>query len=60
MADLVFVAATLAFFALCVLYVNWCDRIIGGDNFTPEQSRENSSEATTVSSTNQEKTEVSV
>lgn len=33
MADLIFVLATVAFFALCVLYVNWCDRIIGPDNF---------------------------
>ncbi len=30
MADVVFIAITIAFFALCVLYVNWCDRIIGG------------------------------
>ena len=31
MADIVFVAIALAFFALCVLYVKWCDRIIGRD-----------------------------
>lgn len=34
MADLIFVAATFAFFAICVLYVNWCDHIIGPDDFT--------------------------
>jgi hypothetical protein len=31
MADIGFVAIALAFFALCVLYVRWCDRIIGDD-----------------------------
>jgi hypothetical protein len=28
MADVVFVLVILAFFALCVLYVRFCDRII--------------------------------
>ena len=36
MGDLIFVAATIAFFAIAVLYVNWCDRIIGPDEFTSE------------------------
>ncbi len=31
MTDLVLVVATLAFIALCVVYVGWCDRIIGDD-----------------------------
>ncbi len=31
MADLVFVAIALAFFAICVLYVRWCDMIMGPD-----------------------------
>jgi hypothetical protein len=31
MADIVFVAIGLAFFALCVLYVRWCDNIMGPD-----------------------------
>ncbi len=31
MADIVFVAIALAFFAICVLYVRWCDIIIGPD-----------------------------
>ncbi|WP_017537409.1 hypothetical protein [Nocardiopsis halophila] len=30
MADLVFVGAAAAFFALCVAYVRGCDRIISG------------------------------
>jgi hypothetical protein len=29
--DIVFIALALAFFALCVLYVVWCDHIIGRD-----------------------------
>lgn len=33
MGDLIFVLVTLAFFAICVAYVNWCDRIIGPDEF---------------------------
>ena len=31
MADLVFIAIVVAFFALCVGYVRVCDRIIGPD-----------------------------
>ena len=31
MADIVFVAIALAFFALCVLYIRWCDIIMGPD-----------------------------
>ena len=29
MADLVLVALIIAFTALCVAYISWCDRIIG-------------------------------
>ena len=29
MADLVYVAVIAGFFAVCVSYVNWCDRMIG-------------------------------
>jgi hypothetical protein len=36
MADIILVAATLAFIAICVGYVNWCDRIIGRDDFGSE------------------------
>jgi hypothetical protein len=36
MADLIFIALLIAFFALCVVYVQWCDRIIGPDEFTAE------------------------
>ena len=31
MADLVFILITFAFFAVCVAYVQVCDRIIGPD-----------------------------
>ena len=31
MADIVYIAIVLTFFAICVFYVNWCDRIIGAD-----------------------------
>ena len=34
MADIVFVAIVVAFFALCVGYVRVCDRIIGPDPST--------------------------
>lgn len=32
MRDLVMVATVVAFFALAVLYVRWCDRIVGPDD----------------------------
>jgi hypothetical protein len=35
MADLVFVAVTVAFFAICVLYVRACDHIVGPDDVGP-------------------------
>ena len=35
MADVIFIAITIAFFLICVAYVNWCDRIIGPDDFGP-------------------------
>lgn len=31
MADVIFIAVALTFFAVCALYVKWCDRIIGPD-----------------------------
>ncbi len=31
MADVIFVAIFLAFTALCIAYIAWCDRIIGPD-----------------------------
>ena len=31
MRDVVMVAVTTAFFALCLAYVRWCDHIIGPD-----------------------------
>ncbi len=33
MSDFIFIAATLVFFAICALYVSWCDKIIGPDTF---------------------------
>jgi hypothetical protein len=36
MADVIFVAAIVAFFALSALYVTWCDRIIGPDDFSTD------------------------
>ena len=36
MADLIFIAVICAFFALCVLYIRWCDRMIGPDDFAAE------------------------
>lgn len=37
MADLIFVSILVAFFALCVMYLKWCDRIIGRDDFGTER-----------------------
>ena len=33
MSDVIFVVATIVFFAICALYVHWCDQIIGPDDF---------------------------
>jgi hypothetical protein len=33
MSDVIFIGATIAFFAICALYVHWCDKIIGPDEF---------------------------
>lgn len=32
MADVILVALIVAFIAICVAYVSWCDRIIGADD----------------------------
>jgi hypothetical protein len=40
MSDFVFVVATIAFYAICALYVNWCDRIVGPDEFRSERRDE--------------------
>jgi hypothetical protein len=37
MADVIFVAVLVAFFALAALYVTWCDHIIGPDDFKPDE-----------------------
>jgi hypothetical protein len=36
-ADLIFVSIIIAFFALCIVYLKWCDRIIGPDEFVAVQ-----------------------
>jgi hypothetical protein len=38
MSDFIFIAATVVFFAICALYVKWCDKIIGPDDFKSEAS----------------------
>ena len=35
MEDVLFIAGTVAFFALGVAYIRFCDRIIGPDSATP-------------------------
>ena len=34
MSDLIFIAATIVFYAICALYVRWCDTIVGPDDFS--------------------------
>ena len=51
MADLVFVAALCTFFALCVIYVHWCNRLIGPDNFKPDVPAESIDAAGATNST---------
>jgi hypothetical protein len=48
MADVVFVAIALAFFAICALYVRWCDIIIGPDEVSSTRSAEEPNELATV------------
>jgi len=31
MSDLIIIAATIVFFAMCTIDVKWCDKIIGPD-----------------------------
>ena len=38
MADVIYVGVICAFFALCVVYIRWCDRIIGPDDLTAPAS----------------------
>ena len=37
MADLIYVSIFLAFTALCVAYISWCDRIIGADHAAADE-----------------------
>jgi hypothetical protein len=64
MADIILVAVTLAFIAVCVGYVNWCDRIIGPDDFGRETDQfvadiTGASADVTARATTEEATEVS-
>jgi hypothetical protein len=47
MSDVIFIAATIVFFAICALYVHWCDKIIGPDDFhsTSDENNEALDEA---------------
>lgn len=38
MADLVYISIIVAFFALCVVYLRWCDRIIGPDESSADRN----------------------
>ena len=40
MSDFIFIAATIVFFALCTLYVKWCDKIIGPDELRSDPQNE--------------------
>jgi hypothetical protein len=40
MADVVYVGIVCAFFALCVIYIRWCDRIIGSDEPVAQRADE--------------------
>lgn len=37
MRDVIMLAVTTAFFALCLAYVRWCDHIIGPDPIEPTE-----------------------
>ena len=60
MADVVFVAVIIAFFALSALYVTWCDRIIGPDSFSGESGDSDTAEPSSISAIAAERTEVTV
>jgi hypothetical protein len=40
MSDFIFIAATIVFFAMCTLYVKWCDKIIGPDEVQTDAHNE--------------------
>jgi hypothetical protein len=40
MSDFIFIAATIVFFAICTLYVKWCDKIIGSDELHTDAQNE--------------------
>jgi len=48
MADVIIVAAIVAFFVLSALYVTWCDRILGADDFAVEPAADEALEPEAV------------
>lgn len=48
MRDLLMLLLTGAFFALCVAYVQWCDRIIGPDPAEPSTGEPQREGAATI------------
>ena len=40
MSDFIFIAATIVFFAICTLYIKWCDKIIGPDELQSDAQNE--------------------
>lgn len=45
MRDVVMLLTIVAFFALCLAYVSWCDRIIGPDDAQLAADRDESADA---------------
>ena len=50
MRDLLMLLLTGAFFALCVAYVQWCDRIIGPDAAEPSTGEPQRERAASIES----------
>jgi hypothetical protein len=51
MADLILVSIFIAFIALCVAYVGWCDRIVGSDELVPVEPNPAAATADTSTTT---------
>jgi hypothetical protein len=48
MSDLLYILATVAFFAICVFYVKWCDKIVGSDELAERELLESIEPAASV------------
>ena len=46
MADLLYILTFVAFFALMVLFVRWCERIVGKDDAVASDAAEEPSDTT--------------